>query len=480
MNESLLADQIEEELLKRELARRNLLDFTLYTFPKFQVNWHHLLICEKLDAWVEGRITRLMIFTPPRHSKSELASRRLPAYILGKDPDTKIITASYSADLAGQNNRDVQRIIDSQEYQHVFPSTQLFGKNIRTLSQGTYLRNSEIFEIVNHKGVYLSAGIGGGIGGRGFTKGIIDDPIKNRQEAESKAYRDGIWDWYTSTFYTRRDSDNAGILIILTRWVEDDLPGRLLEQQRIGGEYADQWEVINLPAIAEEERIKGDSRQTGEALWPDKFSTEALKKIQANVGSYDWNSLYQQRPQPSGGGKIKRHWFKLVDKAPEGLYWNRFWDLAVSTKTSADYTASIAGALDDDGNLYLRDMIRGQWEWPDTHRALIQAAISEGIPVGVEEAGQQKGFIDELLRDRELQGISIEGIKPGADKLTRALPWISRAEAGKVFLVKGSWINEFLNECQSFTGHGDKRDDQIDGVSGVYQMCCGYVRPEIW
>jgi predicted phage terminase large subunit-like protein len=458
----------------------NLLDFTLATFPGYQVNWHHEFICNKLDAWERGEIKRLMLFLPPRHGKTQLASRQLPAYIFGKNPNASLITASYSADLSSQNNRDVQRIIDSTEYQRIFPKTYLFGKNVRTESHGTYLRNSDIFEIVGHRGIYQSAGIGGGITGRGFEYGIIDDPIKNRADAESKAYRDAVFAWYTSTFYTRQDSEDARILIILTRWHEDDLSGRLLEHQRTGGDYADQWEVVNIPAIAEEKRADGDTRNPGEALWPGKFSLEALQVIKENIGIYDWEALYQQRPQPPGGGKIKREWFNIIEKAPEDLEWCRFWDLAVSTNTSSDYTASVAGALDDDKNLYLKDMIRGRWEWPDTRKILIQTCKNEyDVQVGIEEAGQQKGFIDELFRDDELLDTIIRAIRPDSDKLTRAFPWISRAEAKKVFLVKGNWINDFLDECQVFTGHGDKHDDQIDTVSGVYKMCSKYTNLQL-
>ena len=367
----------------------NLLGFNKATFHNYKVNWHHKLICQKIDAWERGAIKRLMLFLPPRHGKTELASRRLPAYIFGKNPNASIITASYSADLASQNNRDVQRILDSPAYQKIFPNTCLMGKNVRTEAYGTYLRNSDLFEIVGYKGIYQSAGVGGGITGRGFEYGIIDDPIKNRAEAESKAYRDMIFAWYTSTFYTRQDSEDARILIILTRWHEDDLAGRLLDHQRTGGEYADQWEVINLTAISEAIPTTEDPRQPDEALWPGKFSLKALMAIKENIGVYDWEALYQQRPQPPGGSKIQRDWFNIIDKPPEGLYWSRFWDLAVSVKTSADYTASIAGAIDSFGNIYLRDMIRGRWEWPDTRRLLINTAKHEKIPLGIEEAGVQ-------------------------------------------------------------------------------------------
>ncbi|MBI5554810.1 MAG: phage terminase large subunit [Elusimicrobia bacterium] len=451
----------------------NLLDFTLATFRGYQVNWHHKLICQKLDAWERGEIKRLMLFLPPRHGKTQLASRHLPAYIFGKSPNASIITASYSADLSSQNNRDVQRIMDLKAYQQLFPRTRLFGRHVSSEVCGSYLRNSDVFEIVGYKGIYQSAGIGGGITGRGFEYGIIDDPIKNRAEAESETYREMIFSWYTSTFYTRQDSADARILIILTRWHEDDLAGRLLKHQATGGEYADQWEIISLPAIAEAESCPHDPRQAGDALWPDKFSGETLQSIKENIGVYDWEALYQQRPQPPGGSKIKRAWFMIIDRAPEGLRWVRFWDLAVSKRTTADYTASVSGAIDKDGNFYLRDMIHNRWEWPDARKMIIQTARYEQTPIGIEEAGQQKGFIDELLRAPELRGISINGYRPDSDKLTRALPWISRAEAGNVFLIRGGWINEFLNECQLFTGCGDKYDDQIDAVSGAYKMLSG-------
>ena len=185
-------------LARRELARRHMADFVLYVDKRYQMNWHHRLLCEYLDRFVSGEISNLMVFMPPRHGKSELVSRKLPAFILGKDPDTSIISCSYSADLASRMNRDVQRIMDTPRYQEVFPKSKLFGKNIRSVANGTYLRNSDIFEIVGHRGVYRSAGVGGGITGMGGEFIIIDDPVKNREDADSPTLREKVWDWYTS------------------------------------------------------------------------------------------------------------------------------------------------------------------------------------------------------------------------------------------------------------------------------------------
>jgi len=184
-----------------------------------------------------------MVFMPPRHGKSELVSRRFPAFALGRDPNTRIIACSYGATLAARLNRDIQRIIDTPGYLSLFPSTRLYGENVRTRAQGTYLRNSDIFEIVGHAGFCASAGVGGAITGMGFDIGIIDDPIKNQEEAESITYRNMVWEWYGSTFYTRAEKD-AIILLTMTRWHQDDLAGRLLNDA--GG---DKWTVLSFPAL---------------------------------------------------------------------------------------------------------------------------------------------------------------------------------------------------------------------------------------
>lgn len=280
-------------LARRELARRHMADFVLYVDKRYQMNWHHRLLCEYLDRFVKKEIRRLMVFMPPRHGKSELVSRKLPAFIFGRNPDTNVIGTSYSADLAQRMNRDVQRIIDSQAYSKLFPKTTLYGKNVRTVT-GHALRNSDIFEIVGHRGSYRGAGVGGGITGMGGDYIIIDDPIKNREEANSSTYREKLWQWYTSTLYTRQEQQGS-ILVTLTRWHEDDLAGRLLELAKRDPE-ADQWEILLLPAIAEKNRHPMDPRQEGEALWPGKYPIAELMKIKATVGIYDWTSMYGQRP----------------------------------------------------------------------------------------------------------------------------------------------------------------------------------------
>lgn len=218
-----------QEAIRQNIARQSLLGFILYTFKDYKAGWVHEEICQKLDDFLEAvkhkESPRLMLTMPPRSGKTEIVSRRFPAYVFGRYPDTSIIATSYSADLASRNNRDVQKVMDDIEYSKLFPSSSLYGKNIRSVSQGTYLRNSDIFEVVGHKGVYKSAGIGGGITGMGGDILIVDDVFKDRSEADSPTIRNKVYNWYTSTLYTRL-SPGGGILIIMTRWhpIKDDTP----------------------------------------------------------------------------------------------------------------------------------------------------------------------------------------------------------------------------------------------------------------
>lgn len=205
--EELTPELAAQKILSRRAARTNLLDFAIYTKPDYEANEHHVYLCEYLDKFVKGEIKRLLVSMPPRSGKSELVSRRLPAYIFGVNPDAHIISCSYSADLSSRMNRDVQRIIDSPRYKYLFPDTSLNASNVRTDAQGSYLRNSDVFEIVGHNGMYRSAGVGGGITGLGADFGLIDDPVKNQEEAMSQTYREKAWEWYTSTFYTRLEKD---------------------------------------------------------------------------------------------------------------------------------------------------------------------------------------------------------------------------------------------------------------------------------
>jgi len=235
----------------------------------------------------------------PTHN-SELTSRRLPAYLLGRNPKLKIIGCSYSSDLATSFNRDVQRIIDDQKYSEIFPDTTLNGAGAK--AKGNYLRNSDMFEIVEHRGFYKSIGVGGSLTGTPADIGIIDDPVKDAIEAESITYRSRVWDWFTQVFLTRLHNDSQ-IIVTQTRWNLDDLSGRILSRMN----HDNSWTILSLPAINEGVTSIHDVREPGEALWESKHSLKRLMEIKvANPRAFQ--ALYQQDPKPFEGGLVFSKW----------------------------------------------------------------------------------------------------------------------------------------------------------------------------
>jgi predicted phage terminase large subunit-like protein len=291
---------------------------------------------------------------------------------------------------------------------------------------------------------------------------MIDDPIKSREEAESETYRERVWEWFNDDLYTRLEPD-ASIILTQTRWHDDDLAGRLLKEMQAGGE---QWEVVSLPAVAEQNDPLG--RKPGEPLCPDRYSAADLARIRERLGAYSFAALYQQRPIPAEGALFHRNWFAnaIVEKAPEGLRWARGYDLAISTKTSADYTASFRCAFDREGVLYIADGLRKRMEYPEQRRYVIQRMVNEKNTVhGIEKALHGEALVQDLRRVPAVRHIPFRAVRVEGDKYTRALAWANLAEEGKVRLVRGPWIEGFIDEACRFTGRGDAHDDQIDAVS---------------
>jgi len=376
------------------MARRSLVECARYTMPDYQPAWFHCLISDTINEMIDGPLRRLIISLPPRHGKSELISRRLPAFLLGQDPDNSIIASSYSADLAGRNNRDVQRILDGAPYRGLFPGTRLNDSNSRTVA-GSWLRNSDLFEVVGRRGVYRSSGVGGGITGMGGKWLIIDDPVKNREEADSATYREATWDWYTSTLYTRQSPD-ARIVLIMTRWHAEDLAGKLLALAATE-KGADQWRVINLPAIATAERPEYDIRQEGEALWPERFPLADLERMRASIGDYQFSALYQQMPRAGGGTEWPDEYF------PKSI-WFDDWPATITLRTIAvdpskgrdgkqgDYSAIVRLGRDRDGTLYCEaDLARRSSE------AIIDATLESYSGFRADAVAVEANQFQELL-----------------------------------------------------------------------------------
>lgn len=449
--------QVLMEEARRELARRTMGDFVLYVDDNYRMNWHHRLLCDYLDKLACKEIRRLMVFMPPRHGKSELVSRKFPAYLLGRNPDTSIISCSYSADLASRMNRDVQRLIDSEKYAELFPDTQLSNQHTRRFYETRYTRNNNMFEVVDKKGTYRSSGVGGGITGMGGEYIIIDDPVKNREDADSATMREKVYDWYTSTLYTRLEKDGC-ILLTLTRWHEDDLAGKLLKAAQEG---ADQWTILELPAVCEYPPKPYDMRQEGEALWKWKYDEEALEKMKVTVGSRDWAALYQQHPTPGEGGTFKREWWNYYKVLPDGLYdFVQSWDCTFKDAQSSDYVVGQVWARKGSSR-YMLDQVRGRMSFTETLRAIrsLSAKWPQAIRKLVEDKANGTAVIDVLRK--EIPGLI--PVEPEGGKIVRANAVTAVAEAGNIYLPDPSiapWVHDFVEEHAVFPNGAN--DDQVD------------------
>lgn len=435
------------ELLARRKARASLIGFTRYTFPGFQDGAHHRQIAEALERVERGECRRLMIFAPPRHTKSELASRRFPAWYLGRNPDRQLITATYSGEFATDFGREVKQIVGSAEYQALFPGVRLAEDS---QAKGRWHTTAN--------GVYVAVGVGGPITGRGAHLALIDDPIKNRQDADSETIRDSVWKWYTSTLRTRLMPGGA-IVLVLTRWHEDDLAGRLLEAAKSGGE---QWEVIDLPAILMED---GEEK----ALWPEWYPLEELHGIRSAVGSRDWLALYQQQPTADDGTFFKREWFRDRRDAPERLRKFITGDFAV-TEGGGDFTDLAVWGVDPDGALYAIDWWSGQEAadtWIDALLDLVQQHKPQWF---IGETGPIRRAIEPLLNRRmreRRQFVACEWLThAGADKAVNARAFQGMASAGRVVFPDLPWAERVVGQLLSFPA--GKYDDAVDacGLAG--------------
>jgi hypothetical protein len=285
--------KLETEILQRELSRRSFKDFVPYIKPDYDMQWFHKVIAEHLDLVLEGKIKKLMIFVPPQHGKSELSTRSFPAFALGRNPKLKLALGSYNATLAEQFSNEIQRRMSSDEYKTLFPDTRLSEK------KGEATKTAEFFQTVGHGGYLRAVGRGGSLTGTAVDLGIIDDPLKDRQEAQSIIVKQQLWDWYTDVWETRLHNGSAQVLI-QTRWYDDDLAGRLLERD-------DDWTIIDFPAIRENAENSYDPREVGEPLWGEKHSLEKLLKVKKD-SPFTFESLYQQNPKPSVESLIYHDW----------------------------------------------------------------------------------------------------------------------------------------------------------------------------
>ncbi len=451
-----------EHQVAAELARRHFQDFVAFVRPEYKVAWFQAVLAETLEDWMLGKIPRLAVTMPPGHAKSEYGSRLLPAWGIGKFPDMKFIGASYAADLAQLMNRDVQAIMDTQEYMEIFPDVCLNGSNVRTVN-GKAIRNSDAFEPMRpdgrrYKGAYRCAGVGGGLTGFRGDRLILDDPFKNREEADSPTIRNKVWDWFTQVFGTRKRK-NAGELIILTRWHEDDVLGRAMAR---GG-----WEVLNLPAIMTEEdfevRHPKDKRKIGEVLWPDQYPLEVIEERRVDLGARAFNALYQQRPTAQEGNIIKREWIKFYKGGVIPFKVTReiqSWDTSFKGSDGSDFV--VGGHVATSGTEFaLTDLVRGRMNFTAAKTAI--RAFSGKHPKALKKVIEDKANGPALIEDLKREISGLVPYSPKDSKVARLNAVAPIFEAGNFYLPHpddAPWVSDYIEELVTFpTG---AHDDQVD------------------
>lgn len=427
-------------MLKRRQARTNLVDFTEYTYERYQTAEHHRRICAQLERVERGEIDRLMLMIPPRHGKSELASKRFPAWYLGRNPTDQIIAVCATAEFASDFGRDVRNIMNSAEYKALF-DTRLADDS---QSKGKWHTQSG--------GIYYSVGVGGVLMGKGANVLLIDDPFASMADALSETTRNNVWEWYTGSAYNRLMPGGA-IVLINHRMHEDDLCGRLLAQQAAGG---DRWEVIELPAINE----------SGAALWPEAYPIQALNRIKNNTLPRFWSSLYQQNPTPDDGTYFLREWVRWYDETPKHMRVYGASDYAVSDG-KGDWTIHGVIGVDPNDDIYILDWWRAQATSDVWIESFIDLMATWQPLAWAEEQGQivksLGPFIDKRMRERKVYGFRTQ-YTSAHDKSIRAQSIRARMAQGKVYFPRNKpWVDGLITELLQFPA--GKHDDQVDVMS---------------
>lgn len=451
-------DLFDEEV-RREIARRSLHEFIQYINPEYITSYFSETVCASLDNFLiemmAGKRPILILGAPPQHGKSDIVSRYLPAYFFGKYPDMRVAGLSYGKDLASDMNRDVQRIMMSEEYKALFPESCLNAKRVVTVEIEAK-RNSETFEIVGRKGAYISQGIGGPLTGKKVDLGIIDDPIKNAKEALSPVTKKATWNWYISTFKTRL-SKNSGEIIMATRWATDDLSGRVIDS-------SDKAKVLAFPAINER----------GEALVPELHPIDSLLEKKALFGDYFWSAMYQQTPKP-GDGQIFHEEFAryylpkdLPDTFDEVIH---SWDMTFKDSDGTDYVVGQVWGKKG-ANAYLLYQIRKRMSFTETLKAvkLLVDKYPQARRKLVEDKANGPAVIDTLKTTVS----GLVPIEPDGSKIARAHACTAEWEAGNVWLPHkdiAPWVTETVEEITTFpfAGHDDTVDAMTQALRYLFQ-----------
>lgn len=447
------------ELQRRALARTDGLEFARYIVPKYEVGAHTRLLFDKLNAVERGEIKRLMVFMPPRHGKSMATSELFPAWFLGKNPKKQVVVASYAASLAQSFGRKVRNLFGSSEFASLFPGVGLASDSAAKDNWHT-----------NNGGVFTAVGIGGGLTGKGADIAIIDDPIKDMQDADSETIRENTWDWYRSVLRTRLMPGGA-IVVVLTRWHQDDLAGRLLDDMDAG--HGEQWDVVSLPAVADSQN-DALGREIGEALWPARFPLSELEPIRkADAGGRTWSALYQQKPTPGEGLLFKTAMLGMSDTYPECVQTVRRWDLAATKQMGSrdpDWTVGVKMGVTKTGRFVVLDVVRLRGGPDEVEQVIVATAERDGhhVHIGLPQDPGQAGVAQVQYLTRRLARFIVKACRETGDKATRASPLASQVNVGNVDLVRAPWNRAYIEEMASFPAAS--HDDQVDASSGAFEM----------
>jgi len=450
-------DTVGEERMRLELrlkllelqekASNKFLDFCRYVWPEMLVGEHHRIIAEALDRVIAGKCKRLMIAMPPRHGKSQMGSYLFPAYLMGRDPRSKLIVASHTAELAQRFGRMIRNLMEEDKYKELFPNM-LLSIDSKAAGRWNTQQGGEAFFI----------GKGGAMTGRGGDVIILDD-ILDEQDAMSDTAMENTWEWYTSG-PRQRLQPNGAIVVINTRWKTDDLSGRLLKMH--GQIKSDQWELLEFPAIL----------PSGGSLWPGFWPIDELEKVKMSIGLKKWNAQWQQQPTNDDGAVLKRNWWKRWkhDEPPECSYVIQTYDTAYSKKETADYSVIstwgvFVPSADSGPNLILLSVKRGRWDFPELKR-VAKDEYRYWNPDNVLIEAKATGT--PLQQELRKMGIPVTMYSPGGrrsgqDKVSRANAVAPILESGMIWYPEQQeWAEEMVEECASFPN--GSHDDQVDAA----------------
>lgn len=457
------------DLIYDELARRNFWDYFCRINPKIKKGWWQHDAAQNLQQFYEdliaGKRPILVIEAPPQHGKSELIVIFI-SWLAGKHPDYRSIYTSFSERLGVRANLKLQRLYTSEIYQRIFPGTKIKDAGATGISS---TRNRELLEYIDKDGYFRNTTVMGAITGEGLDLGIIDDPLKGREAANSITIRDKIWDWFTDDFFTRF-SESAGMLAILTRWHIDDPIGRLIASNK-------DVKVLKYPALADENAklMPHDPRTpgSGDALFPEHKSKEFLLARKLVMLVARWLSLYQQSPIQEGGGMFKVSMFNIIDALPSGITKTvRYWDKA-GTDGGGCNTAGVKMSQAPNGRWVVSDVVKGQWSALERERRIRQTAELDGtsVEIWIEQEPGSGGKESAEATVRNLAGFNIKVERVTGDKVERAMPYSAQVEAGNIDLLRGEWIKDFIAEHEQAPNGSFK--DQWDAAGGAFNKLAG-------